>query len=81
MRAMLIAQAATLTPDFAAKPIAPPTLPAPATPRGNMTNSGAGACLMAHGARASDLRVVGQAMYDDMVDRPAPAARARSRRR
>ena len=67
MRAMLLAQAGKMKPDFASRPDCPETLPAPASPVGNMTNSGAGACLMKHGAMASDLRVVAQAMYDDMV--------------
>ena len=67
MRAMLIGNAGKMTPDFATAADCPATLPAPAEIRGNMTNSGAGACLMKHGALASDLRVVAQAMYDDMV--------------
>jgi len=66
MRTMLIANAAKVTPDFAA-PDCPASLPAPAAPQGTMTNSGQGACLMRHGAMASDLRVVAQAMHDDMV--------------
>ena len=66
MRAMLIANAATVTPDFTA-PDCPATLPAPAAPRGTMTNSGVGSCLVRYGAMASDLRVVAQAMHDDMV--------------
>ena len=67
MRAMIVGQADKVTPDFKARPDCPETLAAPATPVGNMTNSGAGACLMKHGAMASDMRVVAQAMYDDMV--------------
>ena len=67
MRAMIAGQAAKVTPDFTTRADCPETLPAPATPAGNMTNSGAGACMMKHGAMASDLRVVAQAMYDDMV--------------
>jgi len=66
MRAMLIANAAKTPPDFTA-PDCPATLPAPAVPRGTMTNSGQGACLVRYGAMASDLRVVAQAMHDDMV--------------
>lgn len=66
MRAMLIANAAKTPPDFTA-PDCPATLPAPAAPRGTMTNSGQGACLVRYGAMASDLRVVAQAMHDDMV--------------
>ena len=71
MRNMLIANAAKTTPDFTA-PDCPATLPAPATPRGTMTNSGEGACLVRYGATASDLRVVGQAMHDDMVTDVGP---------
>jgi pimeloyl-ACP methyl ester carboxylesterase len=67
MRAMLIGNAGKMTPDFATKANCPETLAAPATVQGNMTNSGTGACLMRHGALASDLRVVAQAMYDDML--------------
>ena len=66
MRAMLIANAAKTTPDFAA-PDCPASLPAPAALKGTMTNSGQGTCLVRYGAAASDLRVVAQAMYDDMV--------------
>ncbi len=66
MRTMLVGQAGAITPDFT-PPDCPAALPAPATPRGTMTNSGAGTCLVRYGAAASDLRVVGQAMYDDMV--------------
>ncbi len=66
MRAMLIANAAKVTPDFTA-PDCPATLPAPAAPRGTMTNGGVGTCLVRYGAMASDLRVVAQAMHDDMV--------------
>lgn len=66
MRAMLIANAAKVVPDFTA-PDCPASLPAPSAPRGTMTNSGPGACLVRHGAMASDLRVVAQAMHDDMV--------------
>ena len=67
LRTMLLAQAANVAPDLTVKANCPATLPAPANPRGNMSNSGAGACVMAHGARVSDLRVVGQAMYDAMT--------------
>ena len=66
MRAMLLANAAKTTPNFAF-PDCPASLPAPAAPKGTMTNSGQGNCLVRYGAAASDLRVVGQAMYDDMV--------------
>lgn len=66
MRAMLMTNAAKTAPDFTT-PDCPADLPAPAAPKGVMTNSGQGTCLMAYGAAASDLRVVGQAMYDDMV--------------
>ena len=67
MRAMIAGQADKVTPDFKTRADCSETLPAPATPVSNMTNSGFGACLMKHGAMASDLRVVAQAMYDDMV--------------
>ena len=67
LKAMVVAQAATVTPDFATPANCPATLPAPEKPAGNMTNSALGACMLKHGAMASDLRVVGQAMYDDMV--------------
>ena len=71
MRTMLIANAATTAPDFTA-PDCPAGLPAPATPRGTMTNSGQGACLVRYGATASDLRVVAQAMHDVMVTDVGP---------
>ena len=76
MRQMLIAQAAKVSPDLTLKPDCPESLAAPAAPRGTMTNSGVGTCLVAYGARVSDLRVVGQAMYDDMTTdlRPRLAA-------
>ena len=67
MRALLIANAGKMTPNFATPADCPASLPAPATVNGNMTNSGVGACVMKHGAMASDLKVVAQAMYDDMV--------------
>lgn len=67
MRAMVLGQAGKITPDFTLRPDCPQTLPAPAAPIGNMANSGAGACMIKHGAMTSDLRVVAQAMYDDMV--------------
>jgi len=66
MRNMLLANAAKVTPVYAA-PACPASLPAPASPRGTMTNSGEGACLVRYGATASDLRVVAQALHDDMV--------------
>jgi pimeloyl-ACP methyl ester carboxylesterase len=66
MRAMLLKQAAKVTPDFASVAHCPHG-PAPKQITGNMTNSAAGACILRHGAMASDLRVVAQAMYDDMV--------------
>ena len=75
MRTMLIANAAKTAPDFTA-PDCPATLPAPATPRGTMTNSGQGACLVRYGATASDLRVVAQAMHDDMVTDLTPRLNA-----
>ena len=71
MRIMLVGTAAKQSPDFTA-PNCPATLPAPAAPQGTMTNSGQGNCLVRYGAVASDLRVVGQAMYDDMVTDMTP---------
>ena len=71
MRTMLIANAAKTAPDFTA-PDCPASLPAPASPRGTMTNSGQGACLVRYGAAASDLRVVAQSMHDDMVTDVGP---------
>ena len=38
--------------------------------------SGQGACLVRHGATASDLRVVAQAMHDDMVTDLNPRLKA-----
>ena len=67
MRAMVAGQADKVTPNFTSRADCSESLPAPAAPVGNMTNSGFGACMMKHGAMASDLRVVAQAMYDDMV--------------
>jgi len=75
MRTMLIANAAKTAPDFTA-PDCSPSLPAPATPRGTMTNSGQGACLVRYGATASDLRVVAQAMHDVMVTDVGPRLNA-----
>lgn len=67
MKAAMIARAAGASPDFAAPAACPAGLPAPATPGGVMTNSAEGACLLQQGAKASDMRVVAQAMADDMV--------------
>lgn len=67
MRAMILAQAKTVTPNYATTADCPASLPAPEKIIGNMTNSGAGACHVKHGALASDLKVVAQAMYDAMV--------------
>ncbi|HEY8592143.1 MAG TPA: alpha/beta hydrolase [Sphingomicrobium sp.] len=67
MRSMVLAQAAKVTPAFGKPADCPATLPAPARIVGNMTNSAVGACIMKHGATASDMRVVAQAMYDDML--------------
>lgn len=72
MRTMLIGNYAKSKPDFAAVPDCPASLPAPDKPQGVMTNSGEGTCLMKYGAVASDLRVVGQAMYDDMTTDMTP---------
>jgi pimeloyl-ACP methyl ester carboxylesterase len=67
MRTMVLAQAGKVTPAFGTPSDCPATLPAPAKIVGNMSNSGVGACIMKHGAMASDMRVVAQAMYDDML--------------
>ena len=67
MRSMLLANADKVKPDFAAKADCAPSSSQPAALMGNMTNSVFGQCMMKHGATASDLRVVAQAMYDDMV--------------
>ncbi|HET9354690.1 MAG TPA: alpha/beta hydrolase [Sphingomicrobium sp.] len=66
MRSMLLSNAAA-KPDFSARPDCLAGQAAPAKPVGNMTNSAEGACLMAFGAKASDLRVVAQAMFDVMT--------------
>lgn len=71
MRTMLVGNAAKTSPDFTA-PDCLATLPAPAKPQGTMSNSGQGNCLVRYGAVASDLRVVGQAMYDAMVTDMTP---------
>ena len=67
MRSMLLANADMVKPDFSAKADCAPSSSQPAALMGNMTNSVFGQCMMKHGAMASDLRVVAQAMYDDMV--------------
>ena len=67
MRTMILARAGKVEPDFKTRADCPASLPSPDKPVGNMTNSGAGVCVMRHGALASDMRVVAQAMYDDMV--------------
>ena len=66
MRKVMIAMGSQFAPDYTV-PNCPASLPAPVAPRGTMTNSGQGACLMRYGAAASDVRVVAQAMYDDMI--------------
>lgn len=71
MRDMLVGNAARQAPVFSA-PDCPATLPAPSKPQGTMSNSGEGNCLVRYGAGASDLKVVGQAMYDDMVTDMTP---------
>ncbi len=71
MRTMLVGNAAKQAPVFTA-PDCPASLPAPARPQGTMSNSGEGNCLVRYGALASDLNVVGQAMYDDMVTDMTP---------
>lgn len=67
MKAMILAQAASQKLDFAAPAPACPAGPPPENPVGNLTNSAAGLCLVRHGMQQSDLHVVAQAMYDDMV--------------
>lgn len=67
MRAMLLARAAAVTPDFTTPADCPASLPAPEPVVGNMTNSGSGACHFKHGSLSSDLKVVAQAVYDDML--------------
>ena len=44
--------------------------------RKRRANSGQGACLVSHGAAASDLRVVAQAMHDAMVTDVGPRLNA-----
>ena len=75
IRKMLLDQAAKVRPDHSLKPNCATSLPAPETPRGTMTNSGVGACLVTHGAAVSDLRVVGQAMFEVMVTDMRPRVR------
>lgn len=65
MRTMLLSNAAA-EPDFTLRADCSPG-PPPASPAGNMTNSAEGACLMAHGVKASDLKVVAHAMFDVMT--------------
>ncbi|MEO7277231.1 MAG: alpha/beta hydrolase [Sphingomicrobium sp.] len=66
LRSALLANAAKVTPDFAAADCHG-SATAPEKVVGNMTNSVLGQCVLKHGALASDLRVVAQAMYDDMT--------------
>ena len=76
MRTMLIASAATVTPDFATLANCTSNALPPAAPAGVMSNSALGQCMMKHGAKASDLRVVAQAMYDDMITDVRPRLKA-----
>ena len=73
MRDMLMASAAKVTSDYSAKAECAPSATTLTNPVGNMTNSMLGQCLMKHGAMTSDLRVVAQAMYDDMVTDVRPS--------
>lgn len=72
LRKMLLANASKVTPDFQTSANCDPAASAPAPVTGNMTNSALGQCLMTYGAKSSDLRVVAQAMYDDMVTDMTP---------
>lgn len=76
MRAMLIANAPKVTPDFTGPANCSPNSLPPAATAGNMSNSALGQCMMKHGAKASDLRVVAQAMYDDMITDVRPRLKA-----
>lgn len=76
MRAMLLANTGKMKPDFASPANCSSDAASPAAVAGNMTNSALGQCLMAHGAKTSDLRVVAQAMYDDMVTDMRPRLKA-----
>ncbi|WP_118857982.1 alpha/beta fold hydrolase [Sphingomonas mesophila] len=66
MRAMLLKNAGAAKPDFALRTDCRPG-PAPAAPAGTMTNSAQGACLVAAGAKSSDLRVVASVMHEVMT--------------
>lgn len=72
MRAMVLVQAGSHTPDFATAADCPASLPPPDPLVGNPTNSGSGACHLKHGALASDRKVVAQAVYDAMVTDTRP---------
>lgn len=70
MRAALVAQAGQAQPAFDAPTpdcAAPGADPGTGGMTGRMSSSPAGRCLVAYWGRRSDLRVVGRAMYDDMV--------------
>lgn len=67
MRVMLLGNAPNVTPQFGTRPQCTSSGPPPTVSPGSMTNSALGACMVKHGVLASDLRVVAQAMYDDMV--------------
>ncbi|MFL6733783.1 MAG: alpha/beta fold hydrolase [Sphingomicrobium sp.] len=66
MRAAMLANAPKVAPAIAAADCKPSAKP-PAQLAGSMTNSVLGQCMMKHGAMTSDMRVVAQAMYDDMT--------------
>jgi pimeloyl-ACP methyl ester carboxylesterase len=70
LRDMIAGQAASVQPVFDAPApdcAAPGADPGTGGMTGSMSNSPAGRCLVAHWSRRADLRVVGLAMYDDMV--------------
>lgn len=71
MADMIRKQGSGTTPDFTAPDCGDQAGALP-QPQGNMSNSRAGYCQIAHGARASDANVVAQAMYDDMTTDLSP---------
>lgn len=70
IREGLVEQAALAPPEFdrpAPDCAAPAADPGPDRQAENLSNSAVGRCLVAYWVRRADLRVVGQAMYDDFV--------------
>lgn len=70
MRDALVEQAALAQPEFdrpAPDCAAPGADPGQDRQAESLSNSAIGRCLVAHWVRRADLRVVGQAMYDDFV--------------